>query len=507
MSWSRGETLSPFRFRTGSIAARLAGWYALSAAAVLAAATLVMYAALADTLRREGDSTLGQQVEVVRSLLADYPARAADLRQEVEVEPLARGNRPPMLIRVLGPGGAVLAQTPGMAAALPTAAFPTPERWAGHIAGGDETDLRTPSADTYHVAATDVEAHGVHYTVQLGMSWRDKARILDRYRRRLTVVLASGLLVSVVIGYVLARRGIGPVTKIARSVDRIESSTLDERLDVAHLPAELRTLGECVNRMMGRIEDGFGRLSRFSADIAHELRTPLASLRGELEVALMRERTPEEYAAVIESCLGDSIRLNRMVEKMLFLARAESEQAHLHREPLDLPAELAKVQAFYELSAGDAGVTVDLRHDGPVAVLADRTLFQSAVGNLIENAVSHTPSGGRVTLAARREGSHAVVEVSDTGSGISPQHLPYVFDRFYRVDQSRSRRSGSLGLGLSLVKSIATLHGGTVRIRSDLGAGTTVWLSFEAIAAASVSDPPEHPSEGSLHISPIIGGE
>ena len=249
---------------------------------------------------------------------------------------------------------------------------------------------------------------------------------------------------------------------------------------MAGLPAELLALADTFNEMLDRLEESFGRLARFSTDIAHELRTPVNNLRGEVEVALGKPRGPEEYRDVLGSCLEECGRLARLIDSLLFLARAESPQAPVAREPLDVGRELATIRAFYEAAAAEAGVTLAVAApDGVVAAL-DRTLFQRAVGNLVANALAHTPAGGSVTLRAAADGDRLRVEVADTGSGIAPEHLPHVFDRFYRADPARATADGRVGLGLAIVKSIAELHGGTAAVVSTPGQGTRVTLRFPA---------------------------
>jgi two-component system heavy metal sensor histidine kinase CusS len=229
--------------------------------------------------------------------------------------------------------------------------------------------------------------------------------------------------------------------------------------------------------MLDRLEESFERISRFSADIAHDLRTPVNNIRGEAEVALARARTIEEYRNVIESFLEEAVRLSDLIANLLFLARTESPLTHLNRERVNVAELLSGLQEYYEASAADAGVSLTTAA-GPVPVIAevDRTLLQRAVGNLISNAVAHTPSGGEVTLAADTDAVTVRIEVTDTGTGIPPEALPRVFDRFFRVDPSRSHASGGAGLGLAIVQGIMILHGGNVEIASQPNQGTRVTL-------------------------------
>jgi two-component system heavy metal sensor histidine kinase CusS len=226
--------------------------------------------------------------------------------------------------------------------------------------------------------------------------------------------------------------------------------------------------------MLHRLEDSFVRLSQFSADIAHELRTPIGNIRGEGEVALTRSRTADEYREVIESTIVECQHLGHIVDNLLFLARTEAAEGYLERTSFDGRAAIERIAAFHEPIAEEQNVTIGCT--GEARFEADEMLFGRAVHNLVENAIRHTPSGGSIEISIANRGAHSEVQVRDTGRGIASEHLPRVFDRFYRADSSRS--SEGVGLGLALVKSIMDLHGGSAGIESTPGKGTTVTLSF-----------------------------
>ena len=226
--------------------------------------------------------------------------------------------------------------------------------------------------------------------------------------------------------------------------------------------------------MLDRLEHSFTQLSQFSADLAHELRTPVANIRGESEVALTRSRTAEEYREVIESTLAECERLSGIIDNLLFLARAEAAERQIERTKFDGRAALDKIANYYEAAGEERQVSISASGNGDIS--ADPVLFGRAVSNLVDNALRATPPGGSIRITLRATNGGTEVSLIDTGSGIATEDLPRVFDRFYRAD--RSRGSEGTGLGLALVKSIAELHGGTAIIISTPGAGTTVTLSF-----------------------------
>jgi two-component system heavy metal sensor histidine kinase CusS len=252
---------------------------------------------------------------------------------------------------------------------------------------------------------------------------------------------------------------------------------------VDKFPLELASLAGTFNEMLDRLEESFERISRFSADIAHDLRTPVNNIRGEAEVALARARTVDEYRDVLESSLEEAVRLSELIGDLLFLARAESPLTELHRENVNVGELLTTVRDYYEASATDAVISLVVYDGtGPLNAELDRSLMMRAVSNLVSNAIAHTPPGGAVTLTATNEDAAIRIEVSDTGAGIPAEALPRVFDRFFRVDPSRSKTSGNTGLGLAIVQSILTLHGGSAEIASQLDRGTRVTLRMPTLA-------------------------
>src|ERR1043166_5093753 len=236
----------------------------------------------------------------------------------------------------------------------------------------------------------------------------------------------------------------------------------------------LRPLAASFDDMLGRLEDSFTRLSQFSADLAHELRTPVGNMLGEAQVALTRDRRPEEYRTVIESAAAECERLSAIIDNLLFLARAESAEQQVNRSVFNGRYALEKIASFYEVSAEDAEIKISCA--GEAQVFADPLLFNRAVGNLVENALRFTPKGGEIAISLRSSNGGSEISVRDSGSGIAPEHLPRVFDRFYRGDASRS--SAGTGLGLSLVKSIVNLHGRSRSEENTPSHGTTVTLTF-----------------------------
>jgi two-component system heavy metal sensor histidine kinase CusS len=322
-------------------------------------------------------------------------------------------------------------------------------------------------------------------TIQIAIDVSQKEKLLARYRFWFWAILLASFAIFPLIGYQIARHGIRPVEEMATTARHISSTNLRERILPEGYPFELASLASTFNQMLDRLEDSFERISRFSTDIAHDLRTPVNNIRGEAEVALARARSADEYRDVIESCLEEAVRLSDLIGDLLFLARAESPLTHLRRERVDVGELLRGVREYYEASAAEGGVSLTTAVVAePVVAELDRVLLQRAVGNLVSNALAHTPPGGAVVLETKADSSTIRIAVSDTGEGIPAEALPKVFDRFFRVDSSRSQGLGRTGLGLAIVKSIALLHGGNVEISSQPGQGTRVTLQMAILRAS-----------------------
>jgi two-component system heavy metal sensor histidine kinase CusS len=357
-----------------------------------------------------------------------------------------------------------------------------PSEIFAQIGAGSGSEVASKNGGSFRILAKEAsEGKNVRpYLIQVAMDRTVEEKLLAGYRAYLWGTLAVALLASALLGYQIARRGLRPIAAITETARKIRSSNLRERIVEAGLPSEIRELAVKFNEMLDRLSDSFRRLAQFSADIAHELRTPVNNLKGEAEVALSSPRSVDEYREVLGSCLEECGRLSHMIDSLLFLARAENPQAQIARSPLDMAQELETIRDFYEAVASQSGVDLVVKSRPGIVANLDRTLLQRAVGNLISNALAHTKSGGTITLTASANNGAAIIEVSDTGTGIAAEHVPHLFDRFYRADPARRSEGGAAGLGLAIVKSIAQLHQGSATIESQVGRGTTVRLTLPA---------------------------
>ncbi len=458
-----------------SLAVRMALGFALSAFALVLVVVGVLYLDIEERLRGEDDEFLVDNVTILAELLREQPVDEEALFREVVWEWAARRHAR-VYVRVLREADRTPLETPGMSEILPADAFP-PAR-AVEEAPHALADLDVAHDRPFRLASARLgAAPGEPPTViQVALDRHDDDLLLAGYRARLLSVLCAAFVASGVVGYLVGQRGMRPVRRMAIAVGHIRSTNLGERLEPAKMPRELAVLATTFNEMLDRLEGSFDRLSRFSADLAHELRTPVQNLRGEMEVALGRDRTAAEYRDLLGSCLEECVRLSELIDRLLFLARADDPRTQIRREPVNLARELATVRDFYEASATEKGVTLRVRAAAGVDARLDRMLLQRALGNLLANALAHTPRGGDVTLVAERSDDSVAVRVEDTGVGIPEEAQRHVFERFFRADPARSGNARGAGLGLAIVQSIVQLHGGAVSLSSAPGRGTTVTL-------------------------------
>jgi two-component system heavy metal sensor histidine kinase CusS len=374
-------------------------------------------------------------------------------------------------IRLLNSNGTTVAETPGIDRVLDAKVFP-PAPTSTSISG--YTQAYHSGDKLFSLIAVSEENEGNIYTIQLAQDRTSDERVERNFGVLLLVALVGGAIASTAIGFTVAKRSLRPLDEMARLLERIRPSHLNERVTPAGWPRELQPLAVAFDEMLARLENSFTRLSQFSADLAHELRTPVANILGEAQVALTRDRSADEFRETIESTVAECERLSGIVDNLLFVARADAATEPIERQNFEARDVAEKIAAFYGAAAEDRHIEIECA--GHAQIFADPVLFERALSNLIDNALRFTPDGGKIKIDIAAHDGHTEIAVIDSGSGIAPEHLPHVFDRFYRADASRS--STGTGLGLALVKSIVDLHGGSVKIQSEIDCGTSVVLSF-----------------------------
>lgn len=318
---------------------------------------------------------------------------------------------------------------------------------------------------------------GTRVPVLLSMDDAHNQALLSAYLRSTLIALPLLLIFIGLSAWAAVQRGLMPLREFRKVAAMVSTQDLGHRLSVLDMPQELSELAQGINVMLDRLDNGVQQLSQFSDDLAHELRTPINNLMGKAQVTLSRERTAEAYKNVLVSCTEELERVARIVSDMLFLAQASNPAALTSFEPVALKEEAEKVADLFSLSAQDKRISLSVT-GASARVLGDRLMIQRAISNLLSNALRHCPAGQTVSLHIEQEATQVSLRVSNPGAGIEAQHLPHLFDRFYRVDSSRSRSQGSTGLGLAIVRSIMSLHQGVAEVESLPGAMTVFRLVF-----------------------------
>ncbi|WP_373387981.1 heavy metal sensor histidine kinase [Pseudomonas alcaligenes] len=370
-------------------------------------------------------------------------ARRPALEQELQ-------RHPELALRIEGPDGQVWFSSRSLPDSLPHTQHWNHQDTAYRVMNAKQGDLRL-------TLLLDI-THHQHF--------------LEQMQRLIWLCVGLSALATALLGAWVARRGLRPLRQMTRVTQQVSASSLTARLPAEALPAELGELAESFNAMLARLEDAFARLSAFSADIAHELRTPLSNLLTQTQVILSQPRALEDYQEALHSNLEELQHLAQMVGDMLLLAKADNGLLQTRRETLALERELAALAEYFAPLAEEAGVRLQV--DGQAGLSADRGLLHRALSNLIDNALRFTPRGGELRLSAAQQGAGVRIEVANQGPEIPAAQRERLFDRFYRADPAR-REGGAehAGLGLAIARSIVQAHGGAIRCESANG-----WTRF-----------------------------
>jgi two-component system heavy metal sensor histidine kinase CusS len=434
--------------RHWSIGARLTLWYSLVLLAGLTLFGAGIWLVVAHSLTVTIDETLAAQAKGVATVLqTEYqPGQAAHLREELseysEATPEGR------LIEVRDPKGVALIE--GRAA-------------SGH----------------YRRLATETTVQGQHFRIMVATPLDSMELTLRRLREVLLWATPAVLLIASLGGYWISRRALKPVDEITRAARTIGIGNLSQRLEVPASADELARLSRTWNGMLERLESAVKRLSQFTADASHELRTPMALIRATAELTLRRERSPQTYREALKHILDETDRTTRLIEDLLLLARADAGLPALSLDRLELTPLVRDVCEQGQILAQERQLEIATEvPDQPVYVDANHPALRRLLLLLVDNAMKYTPAGGRITVSVALDSSGPTVTVSDTGIGIPDSALPHVFERFYRVDESRNREAGGAGLGLSIAQWIAERHHARLEAESVVGRGSAFRVRF-----------------------------
>jgi heavy metal sensor kinase len=445
-----------------SIRARLTAWYSLVLLAGLTLFGAGIWLVISHSLRASLDETLAEDAKGVTTVLQSE-TEPDHLREELTEYASATPGGNLMEVRNSQGQQIVASKTVSMEQSDSASAYGVQVRPSGQ----------------YRTFTTNVSVNAGQYRVLVATPMDPTEATLSRVRMLLLWSTPVVLLLASLGGYWISRRALAPVDEITRSARVIGIQSLSQRLAVPASGDEIQRLSETWNGMLARLEAAVKRLSQFTADASHELRTPIALIRTTAELTLRRERSPETYREALRQVLLESERTTRLVEDLLLLARADAGLPSLPLERLELIPLVRDVCRQGQILAGARQLEISAEiPDEPVFVEANDPALRRMLLLLLDNAVKYTPSGGRIILSVDRGPAGATVAVSDTGIGIPETALPHVFERFYRVDESRNRDAGGTGLGLSIAKWIAERHHASLEAESVVGQGSVFRIRF-----------------------------
>ncbi|WP_175997853.1 heavy metal sensor histidine kinase [Burkholderia stabilis] len=447
---------------------RLTALIILSTSVILASSGFALYEALSNRV----ETTAAEQMAGISAALGGHLADArstADVARNTDIWIDQLHGHPNMDLAIYDAAGTRLVGTPGFRLYAPLLSMD-----AGRVPVG----VAPPGARHQYLVTTVPLAGAGAPVVRVAVQYDRSADVLLLRTHAYTIVVIEvfGVVLAAAIAYGIAALGLSPLRRFAARAEQMSSSRLAHPLPELDTSGELKELEHAFNGMIARLSESFTRLSQFSSNLAHDMRTPLTNLQAAAQVVLSQPRSADEYRNVIESSIDEYQRLSRMIEDMLFLARSEQAGTSIDVRRLNAAEEAGRVAGYYEPLAEDAGVSVKV--DGHAWVDADLTLYQRALSNLLSNALAYAPRGSVVTIDCVEQGGATTIAVSDTGPGIGAEHIGRIFERFYRVDPSRHNSASGTGLGLAIVRSIMDNHGGECGVDSDPGRRTTFWLRF-----------------------------
>jgi heavy metal sensor kinase len=450
-----------------NIRGRLTLWITCAVALVLACFVGLVYAMLGHALYEQTDRVL----QAGFGLLRGDPRVETDTDERLDFWIEEYKEHQNLSCVIYRPDGTLHAKTQELPKeSLPPPPKGTADRWL--------YDERLATIGRQRIMAERMRFGGRDFLVMLLAPLEAVDHELDQLRNILLIAGPAALLLSAALAYGLARKVLAPVDAIRRSADAITADHLNQRLAVANPDDELGRLALTINAMIGRLENSFTEIRRFTADASHELRTPLTVLRTEVEVALGKSLTVADHHQRLGSILEELLRMSRLTDQLLTLSRRDAGVDHFDVASVDLHSLAADVVEAMRPIADAKGVTLRIEGSSPLPAAGDEGRLRQVVINLLDNSLKYTSAGGSVTVHTERRGGSSVVDVADTGIGIPAEHLPRVFDRFYRVDKARSRSEGGTGLGLSIAQSIVNAHGGTIELTSTVGEGTTCTVTL-----------------------------
>ena len=441
------------------IRARLTAWYLLILAVSLLAFGCVTYFAMRSSIRAAVDEDLELRLGGVRSIIVEDGPKGSD-ELEDEFHEYSDGQGKGGRLRVAATGHVIYDSA--------DSGFLTSARW-----NGQRIVMAGNPGNRFRVLHDTLMVDGVSYDVMVATSMHDYGRALDGVQAALGVAAPFFLVIAAFGGYWLSARALVPVDQITEAARKIGAQDLGQRLKVPKAGDELERLADTLNGMLGRLEAAFQRITKFTADASHELRTPVSVMRTSAEIALRKPRSEAEYRETLGQILHESERLSQLIEQLLILARSDAGSSVLPMIRIDLTKPLRSACQQASILAEKKQLAFSEKMPAkPLWVHGDSPSLERMFLVLLDNAVKYTPDGGSIAVDLNAENGFAVTAIRDTGIGVAQEDIPHVFERFYRADPARTRDLGGSGLGLAIGNWIAQVHGGEIRIESEISRGS-----------------------------------
>lgn len=445
-----------------SIRTRLTAWYLLVIVVLLFVFSGAAYFMLSFNLRQSLDNSLMTRVVQLRASIQFEQGRVVFAGQPNELMQIYNSNG--TLVQNFGPD-------------VDSANVQT---LVNDALAGENSFLTTVTTDNQPVRLYAIPLlfpFNIRFVLVVGQLTSGILTTLHTFRYVLLIAGVSVIVLAGAGGLFLASRVLKPVQHITKTAQEIGESDLSRRIDVKN-DDELGRLATTLNGMIARLEEAFNRQRQFTADASHELRTPLAIMQAESTLALSKERTEAEYRKSLETISQESAYMSAVIGKLLFLARSDAGKEPLHFEDIDLKDLIISLSSSVEALAQDKGIKFATDAPENLIVTGDKVKLRQLFINILENAIRYTLQDGSVMVTLTQKEGRAITAITDTGIGIPEEHLPHIFERFYRVDKARSRAEGGVGLGLAIAKYIAESHGGKIEVESTVGKGTTFIVSI-----------------------------
>jgi len=453
-----------------SIRFRLTVWYVAILGIILCSFSGFLYLTLSRSLHQYMDAKIKTIADFVASSYSSpYSKYGLSLDKIVEE---ATGMRPTgKFIQVLDTSGRIGLKSGSLGRfQLPISLKALKNASKGKVTF--ETNRTIGTSPIRIVTVPIVEGRRISNIVQVATSLEDMEKALHTLLLILSITIPSALVVAGLGGHFMANRALRPVEEVTNTAREITSHNLNRRIRIKNVKDEIGRLAETLNEMISRLDESFKKIRQFSADVSHELKTPLTVLKGEIEVALRRGRTADEYKAILRSNLEEINNMTKVVDDLLLLSRVDTGEVALKKTIVDLSDFLSEIQVQAQVLATPKSIDVYFHNNQRVRAFADPLRLKSMMLNLVENGIKYSSPGGRIDITLDKRDGFACITVKDQGIGISEEALPQVFDRFFRVDKARSRQEGGSGLGLSICKWIAEAHNGTISAKSESGKGS-----------------------------------